>query len=49
MKSQRSTVRTFGDQRSLTPRFTFGSLAVAGVPVDVEHYVRRRRSRIGRI
>ena len=25
-------------------RYTFGSLRVSGVPADVEHFVRRRRS-----
>ena len=28
-------------------RFTFGSLQVSGMPTDVEHYVRRRRSSAG--
>lgn len=44
MRYTRSTVRSFGGSRPLTPRFTFGSLAVAGVPTDVQHYVRRRRA-----
>ena len=25
-------------------RYTFGSLAVTGMPTDVEHFVKRRRS-----
>ena len=44
---QRAPRRTVPSFQVLTPqlsRFTFGSMGVVGIPDDVQHYVRRRRS-----
>jgi hypothetical protein len=40
------TVRTisFAASTPVLSRHTFGTLRVAGVPADVEHFVKRRRS-----
>ena len=35
---------SFTDGTPSISRFTFGSLGVAGVPTDVVHYIKRRRS-----
>ena len=37
-------VVSFEDGSPCLSRFTFGSLQVTGMPTDVEHFVRRRRS-----
>jgi hypothetical protein len=35
---------SFSGGSPVLSRYTFGSLRVAGVPTDVEHFVKRRRS-----
>lgn len=35
---------SFSGGSPVLSRYTFGSLRVAGVPADVEHFVKRRRS-----
>ena len=50
MKTQRSGIRSFGGNTSGISRFyTVGSLVDTNMSADVEHFVRRRRSTIGRI
>ena len=43
-RAPRRTVRTFDVLTPQLSRYTFGSLGVVGIPDDVRHYVRRRRS-----
>lgn len=38
---------SFAASTPVLSRYTFGSLQVTGMPADVEHFVRRRRSSAG--